>query len=78
MIVLLMTPNDEGWLGYIRDGHYVTVTARTREEACITLLKKLEKLGLPPPAPDAFNRPTSPELAPGATDGRKERPDDDL
>jgi hypothetical protein len=49
MIVLLTAESDEGWLGYIRDGYSVSVHARTREEARVELLKKLQQLGLPFP-----------------------------
>jgi hypothetical protein len=63
MILLLSAQSDEGWLGYIRDGYYVAVHARTREEARVELLKKLQKLGFPPPAPEAFE-------VPGAMDTR--------
>jgi hypothetical protein len=54
MILLLSAQSDEGWLAYIREGHYVTVHARTRDEAWGQLLKKLEKLGLPAPTPEQF------------------------
>jgi hypothetical protein len=64
MIILLTAANDEGWLGYIRSGYSVTVNARTREEARIMLLKKLEKLGLPPPAPKAFELPDPADSVP--------------
>jgi hypothetical protein len=45
-------------LGYVARGHYVTASGRTREEARISLLKKLEKLGLPAPDRKIFEQPS--------------------
>jgi hypothetical protein len=78
MIILLTAENDEGWLAYIGRGHYVTVNARTREEARIMLLKKLEKLGLPPPAPKAFQPPGPADLLPSHDRFSEGETDDDV
>jgi hypothetical protein len=59
MILLLSSASDEGWLGYIAQGQHVCVHCRTREEARVSLLRKIEELGLPPPPPGAFKRPTA-------------------
>lgn len=56
MKLLLIGPNGEGWLAYITRGHYVMARARTQDEAWIKLLKKIQKLGLPPPDAKAFER----------------------
>jgi hypothetical protein len=68
MILLLKAESDEGWLGYIRNGYWISVHARTREEARVELLKKLQKLGFPPPAPEAFEAPTPTEAGSGIAD----------
>jgi hypothetical protein len=80
MIVLLSAKNDEGWLGYVREGYTVTVHARTREEARVELLKKLQKLGFPPPAPRAFQVPSAMDTkghrAPGCSGSCRDRLED--
>ena len=70
MIILLSAASDEGWFGYVARGHFVSAHGRTREEARIELLKKLEKLGLPLPAPEAFEQPSASSLSKSSAEVR--------